>query len=1131
MIKKTRLGIKYKMLLFILSASFVVYLISIGYISINFRNIAYNDAIKFTDVYTREYSKIVENQLDEDIAKIRTLVQSVTNYKRFDLKTRQEIHGEMYYNVFKDNPQWYGIWDSWELSVIDSTWDKDYGRYVIEYYRMNNKIKHNLSFKCLDGDNVEYARLKANKEEAIDEPYLYSYTGNKEDEVLMTSLIVPLLENGKYTGLIGVDISLESIQEITDIIKPFEGSYSTLISHQGVFVTNPDKTKIGKSIYDDNFTDIQKKRIKKSIENGEHFSFTHKSINNKEEYISIVPLQVGRSTTPWALSITVPVDIILFEANKTFLISILVGILGLLFLSTIIWLIARNISKPLIKTKNILDELSNGNIEKIGNLKTNANDEISDMVESVNKLVSGLEKTAEFAKEIGKGNLDAKFEILSKQDTLGNALLEMRKNLQHAEEEEKKRKIEDEKQNWLTQGLAKFGDILRKDNDNLEILSYNIINQLVDYLGVNQGAIFVLNDTDENNIYYEATAAIAYNRNKHIVTKYKPGEDLVGRCAHEKLPIYITNLPEDYIEITSGMGTANPSIILLVPLILNDVVYGVIEIASFNEIEKHKIDFLEKLGGSIASTISSVRVNQRTADLLEQSQSQSEELSSQEEEMRQNLEELQTTQEEASRREFETQGLIKALSSSTLTVEYDTQGRIIDINERYSTIVGIPRDQIIGLFHKDGIDFSEKSLADYNNFWEDLRSGIPKKEINKISYNEKEMWLSETYTPLLDQNENVYKILKIAFDITELKTNNDKLEIQEGLIEKDKKELEIKIAELSSVKAVLIQKDKKQRDQLALIHDETKFVTKKYESIKAIFEENQPLIKLSEKAEIISVNEIFTSVFSITEEDIINKKISAFYDPKNQGEFSINEILEQLKEKSFVSHQRFYIFNNISSKYAELYYLIDLNDDDSENEDIIIYLQLIQLEQQNTTKETDLKLLENIKKLQTEINLKNKEIESIKSSKQETVKIQKKPSSTKSKNSLVTWQTDFEINITELDEQHKNIIELSNQLYLAFRNDKSKKEIKDILKSLVDYASYHFGNEESYFKEFKFKFSEEHITDHKLFIKELQQFQSNYASGKVKFLDDIMTFIEEWILNHFVEQDQKYKQLFKEKGL
>jgi transcriptional regulator with GAF, ATPase, and Fis domain len=126
----------------------------------------------------------------------------------------------------------------------------------------------------------------------------------------------------------------------------------------------------------------------------------------------------------------------------------------------------------------------------------------------------------------------------------------------------------------------------------------------------------------------------------------------------------MTQIPTGYIRITSGLGEATPSCVLILPLKVNGNVYGIVELASFKEIDSHERDFLLKLSENIAATLAAEKINARTRELLEQSQQQSEELKAQEEEMRQNIEEMHATQEEMSRKESEYIARIKQLEEA-----------------------------------------------------------------------------------------------------------------------------------------------------------------------------------------------------------------------------------------------------------------------------------------------------------------------------------------------------------------------------------------------------------------------------------------------------------------------------------
>jgi methyl-accepting chemotaxis protein len=201
-------------------------------------------------------------------------------------------------------------------------------------------------------------------------------------------------------------------------------------------------------------------------------------------------------------------------------------------------------------------------------------------------------------------------------------------------------------------------------------------------------------------------------------------------------------------------------------LIIEEEVLGVIELASLNRFADFEIEFVEKLGQSIASTLRTVKINQKTAELLRKSQEQTEIMVSQEEEMRQNLEELQATQEEAARKTIEMEGLIDALNASSYVMEYDSQGNVININEAYLDLLNIRRDDAIGKHHSENLVMTDHQRMTYEEFWSNLRKGIIQKQTMRINIKEKDFSFLETYTPIRDANGDVYKVLKVAIDIS-----------------------------------------------------------------------------------------------------------------------------------------------------------------------------------------------------------------------------------------------------------------------------------------------------------------------------------------------------------------------------
>jgi len=765
---KINSSIKGKMLFYILFISSLIYVIAVGYISYKLRSNALNDAKEKIDAMAMQYANETKANLNVDMDISRALAQS---FETFLDKPRDELINqskEIIKNVLRKNPNFLSIWISYELNTIRENYNKTHGRLRLTFYKSNGDLIYQEEILDTEDDFEKgaYYDVKENPHDLVMNPYYYAYTGDSE-EIYETSVGVPFMEGDEFAGLVGLDLTLERFQPVIEKIKPYKNSYAFLVANNGTFVAHMHKDLVGSNI--DQFeTNIEELNLMEKLQNGETLSYTRKGFKKESEfYISYAPIVIGNSPTPWSFGLAVPLDVVMADAKEAFKNAVIVGIIGLFLLALVIWIIANSISRPIKRTTGVLGDLAKGLIDERKKIKIRNKDEIGQMSQSVNTLIDGLNKTARFAREIGEGNLDEEFELLSNEDVLGNSLLEMRKSLKEARKIEEERKEEEYKQNWATKGLAKFGDILRQSTENMEEFAYNVISNLVKYTETNQGGLFIINDEDKNDKHIEMLACYAYSRRKYIEKRIEMGEGLIGRCILEKNPIYLTEIPEEYINITSGLGTAVPKSILIVPLVINDEVHGAVELASFKEIKEYVRKFVEDVGEDIASTIKSTKINIQTNRLLEQSQQQSEELASQEEEMRQNMEELQATQEEAARRSAEMEGLINALKQSNHVIEYDLNGKILEVSDNYLKLFGMKKDEIVGLHHTDYKDMSKKELEKYDKFWKELKEGKIKKETSVIKIGNKKYTFVETYTPIKDQYGNPEKVLKIATDITD----------------------------------------------------------------------------------------------------------------------------------------------------------------------------------------------------------------------------------------------------------------------------------------------------------------------------------------------------------------------------
>lgn len=404
-----KLKLRSKLLISVLGTVIIIYLISFAFISVKVKRIAYNDATNYIDAYISENANITMGELNADMITVRTMAQSFVNYQIFPAEKRAEIVKALYKGVFEKNPQFYALWDSWELKYIDPKWDLPYGRYVENLWRDGNEIKNESELRNLDGDSGDYERIKKEAKECVEEPYFYSFTGSKDDEILMTSFISPILKKEKYIGIVGIDISLEHFQSKIENLTPYENSYAFLVSNKGIIIAHPNKKFINKpisEIYDNKYL---LKETGDKIQQGLSFNYIgNHHLLNIPSYFSFAPINIGETNAPWSLGIAVPVNVLLQKANQNMKYVLVIAIIGMLFLITILWLIAHNITQPIIKVAKYAKYCSNGDFSK--SLNINRRDEIGELAEMLTKTTASFEEITELAKKITEGDLTVDME-------------------------------------------------------------------------------------------------------------------------------------------------------------------------------------------------------------------------------------------------------------------------------------------------------------------------------------------------------------------------------------------------------------------------------------------------------------------------------------------------------------------------------------------------------------------------------------------------------------------------------------------------------------------------------------------------------------------------------------------------
>ena len=392
----------------------------------------------------------------------------------------------------------------------------------------------------------------------------------------------------------------------------------------------------------------------------------------------------------------------------------------------------------------------------------------------VNKLIQEKNEQVNQAIEIARELSEGKYQIEglknNRSGELFSALNDLKDALVKKSNEEKNRKKEDQKRNWISHGMAQFGSILRENSQDLNQLSDELLKNIIKYLEINQGGFFISKLDEKNEKYLDLIASYAYDRKKFADKRIDWGEGLIGSCAIEQKSIFMTDIPESYLTITSGLGKSNPKNILLVPMVHNNETKGVIELASFRILENYEIDFIENIAESVAMTIENILNTNQTAELLKETQEQTRELSLQEEKMLQNMEELKATQEQAARQAEKFISFTNSVNHTLIRAEYDINGILLYANTRFLRKLGYSGNREVEGKHIS-IFIIPKDRFCFEDIWNNLSKGGAHFEgfMKHITKQGKDLWTMATYTCIRDENGDVEKVLFLAIDTTEQK--------------------------------------------------------------------------------------------------------------------------------------------------------------------------------------------------------------------------------------------------------------------------------------------------------------------------------------------------------------------------
>ena len=537
--------------------------------------------------------------------------------------------------------------------------------------------------------------------------------------------------------------------------------------------------------------------------------------------------------------ITLSLIIMFFSNSKGTIIGGVIFSGIIIFLSFV--LLLQKIFERISRISKTTQKLSEGKLVK--SIDVISNDEIGKLSTDINKFIDNFNENINITAQLLEGNLDVGSKMDNESGVFRQLLIKMHENLKNEKIVKIKRDEQDALRNWSSEGLSILNEILRKSNEKIEKLADKILVSLVDYIGANQAGLFIVSKNADDEKSLDLISFYAFGKKKYQQKKINMGDGLVGTCAQERNIIHLTEIPNDYIEITSGLGQANPNSLLLVPLILEDELLGVIEIASFDEFTKTKISFVEKLAENISSSLFSAKVHARTEGLLEESKKTKKAQEFQEENLRRSMDDLWKAQDEMKKmKELEkTQNeklLFEIENSKKQVIEIlnnipakiflkNSKGKLVILNQAVADAHKMTIDELLG---KSDFDFYEKEEAQkYFDAEQEIIKTGKVEYIHSDFFNEKETVLRTIKKPFRISKHEI-GILGIQFDITDLLN-------REKETHKLKENLELKLLELKKSQEEKDLKEKVLQEKELVLKETLAQYAKAQEKLKANNEE------------------------------------------------------------------------------------------------------------------------------------------------------------------------------------------------------------------------------------------------------------------------------------------------------
>ncbi len=631
--------------------------------------------------------------------------------------------------------------------------------------------KNSLDQISLNAFNLEknehlYKTTKRNLKTTIFEPYTERRDGKN---ILKLSIVTPISYGNKFIGVIGVEISLDWIYNKISTSNFTDGDIVVLTNNGNIIAVSNKPHFKGRFLTDYFSEDV----------NSIFFKLKEDKII-RERFVSndftSNPFFIEKTDISWQVGTYTPKKIILQKGNIIFILSILIGLIIAFLISLAILVLSSNIARPLKTIEFQTEKLLKGELDFHDKPKIRSK-EIKSIYQNLLKLQVKLNQLVKINYKIANrdyteylGDPKNENDLISKSVNYSINEIIKRWEAREQVEENKRRSM------WTNDGINKIQEATKIGNKTISEVADNIVLALAKYTDAYIAGLFLYNDDDKKNIHLNAVSTYAYENKKAQNINIKINEGLIGTVAKEQKEVYYENIPSNYKHVLSGLGESLPESIFIIPLMYENTFLGIIELAFLKKLNKLERDFINKAKEHISLSINTIKASIAGNKLLEISQEQTKEIEEAHKLSEDSLIEIKNNQKKAEIREAEMRGILNAVNHTILTIDYTTEGILLDANKKYLETMHFNIEDLQGVNVLTLVKSERAELEDIIN--RVSKGEFVEKLMKRFTKYGEVKWLFSTYTPFYDVNNEITKILYFAVDITENKLYSEKLEKQ-----------------------------------------------------------------------------------------------------------------------------------------------------------------------------------------------------------------------------------------------------------------------------------------------------------------------------------------------------------------